>query len=178
LAVSTRAEARFTRDADLAVLVGGDEDAESLVRDLQARGHRVVAAIEQQPTGRLATVRLVPLGQGDDETVVDLLFASSGIEPEIVAAAESLQVAEGLRTPVARTGHLIALKVLSRDDRTRPQDRSDLVALLSYANELARREARDALRLIGERGFARGRDLLADFATLIAEHDSSQGSGA
>ena len=103
MAVSTRAEARFTRDADLAVLVSGDEDAESLVRDLQARGHRVVAAIEQESAGRLATVRLVPLGQGDDETVVDLLFASSGIEPEIVAAAESLQAAEGLRMPVART---------------------------------------------------------------------------
>ena len=138
----------------------------------------MVAAIEQESSGRLATVRLVPLGQGDDETVVDLLFASSGIEPEIVAAAESLQAAEGLRTPVARTSHLIALKVLSRDDRTRPQDRSDLAALLSYADEPARREARDALRLIGERGFARGRDLLADFDALVAEHDSPQASGA
>jgi len=44
--------------------------------------------------------------------IVDLLFASSGIEPEITAAAEVLTVARGLRMPVARTGHLIALKLL------------------------------------------------------------------
>ncbi len=33
---------------------------------------------------------------------------SSGIEPEVAAAAEMLTVARELRMPVARTGHLIA----------------------------------------------------------------------
>ncbi|WP_438019308.1 nucleotidyl transferase AbiEii/AbiGii toxin family protein [Sorangium sp. So ce315] len=38
LAVSVRAEPRFTRDVDLAVVVTGDDDAEALSRALQARG--------------------------------------------------------------------------------------------------------------------------------------------
>ena len=84
LAVSTRAEPRFTRDADLAVSVAGDQDAETLVRDLQARGWRVIAAIEQNVAARLAAVRLGLSGQDERGAVVDLLFASSGIEPEVV----------------------------------------------------------------------------------------------
>lgn len=43
---------------------------------------------------------------------MDLLFASSGIEHEIVAAADPLEVLPDLTVPVARTGHLIALKPL------------------------------------------------------------------
>jgi hypothetical protein len=38
LAVSVRSEPRLTRDADLAVLVADDRDAEALVHDLQVRG--------------------------------------------------------------------------------------------------------------------------------------------
>ena len=63
LAVSARTEPRLTRDADLAVLVADDRDAEALVRDLQACGWRVVAAIEQNAAGRLATVRLALAGE-------------------------------------------------------------------------------------------------------------------
>ena len=51
--MSARSEPRLTRDAVLAVLVTDDRDAESLVRDLQARGWRVVAAIEQNVAGAL-----------------------------------------------------------------------------------------------------------------------------
>ena len=39
LAVSARAEPRFTRDVDLAVAVEGDPEAESLVRELRGREH-------------------------------------------------------------------------------------------------------------------------------------------
>src|SRR6185295_18335123 len=42
LAVVVRGEPRFTRDADLAVAVGNDAEAESLVRGLQERGGRKV----------------------------------------------------------------------------------------------------------------------------------------
>lgn len=76
--------------------------------------------------------------------VVDLLFASSGIEPEIVADAEVLDLLPTFRIRVATTGHLIALKVLSRDDVRRPQDLVDLRALLQVASriDLARRVRR------------------------------------
>jgi len=172
LAVSARAEPRFTRDADLAVLVADDRDAKRLVLVLRDRGYRVISAMEQEATGRLAAVRLAPPGETEQGVVVDLLFGSSGIEPEIVMAAESLEILPGLRVPVARLGHLLGLKLLARDDRTRPQDRADLVALLARADRAAIDLARNALTLITTRGFHRGRDLLADLDSLIA-----QGSG-
>lgn len=126
--MSVRTEPRLTRDADLAVVVTDDRDAEALVRDLQGGGWRVVTAIEQEATGRLATVRLALAGDEVAGAVVDLLFASSGIEPEIVAAADTIAAVPGFSVPVARLGHLVALKVLARDDRTRPHDRVDLAA--------------------------------------------------
>jgi nucleotidyltransferase AbiEii toxin of type IV toxin-antitoxin system len=169
LAVSVRSEPRLTRDADLAVLVAGDADAEALVLALQARGWRVAAAIEQSATGRLATVRLAPAGGDVGGSVVDLLFASSGIEPEIVAEAEHIEVLAGFTVPVARLGHLVALKVLARDDRTRPHDRVDLAALLARSDPAALAEARELLALVERRGFARGRDLLVALDAALGE---------
>ena len=169
LAVSARTEPRLTRDADLVVLVTGDRDAEALVRDLQGRGWRVTTAIEQDVAGRLATVRLALAGADVRGAVVDLLFASSGIEPEIVAAADPIEVIPGFTIPVARLGHLIALKVLARDDRTRPQDRVDLAALLARADAAAVGEARDSLALVTRRGVHRGRDLLGALDTAVNE---------
>lgn len=166
LAVSVRAEPRFTRDADLAVAVASDTEAEALIHGLRARGYLIEAVVEQEAAGRLATVRLaqsslLPV------PVIDLLFASSGIEPEIVAHAESIEVLPGLPIRVARTGHLIALKVLARDDVTRPQDQVDLRALLRVAPPDELERARQALALITDRGFHRGRSLAADLARLL-----------
>ena len=81
LAVSVRAEVRFTRDVDIAVLVTDDADAEQLVLELRQSGYRAVASVEHETKRRLSTVRLL----GGDGVKVDLLFASSGIEHEIVA---------------------------------------------------------------------------------------------
>ena len=169
LAVSARSEPRLTRDADLAVLVADDRDAEALVRDLQARGWRVVAAIEQDVAGRLATVRLALAGEDVRGAVVDLLFASSGIEPEVAVGADRIEAVPGFMLPVARLGHLIELKVLARDDRTRPQDRVDLAALLTRADAAALSEARESLALVTGRGFHRGRDLLAGLDAAVNE---------
>jgi hypothetical protein len=68
--------------------------------------------------------------------------------------------------------HLIALKVRARDDRTRPQDRVDLAALLSRADAATLAEAREALTLIARRGFHRGRDLLAGLDAAVIEFQS------
>lgn len=65
----------------------------------------------------------------------------------------------GYRMPVACIGHLLAMKVLSHDDR-RPQDGADLVALLGEANPEDVAVAQ-AVGLITQRGFHRGRDLAA-----------------
>jgi hypothetical protein len=166
LAVVVRGEPRFTRDADLAVAVAGDAEAESLVRWLQGRGYGVLATVEQQATGRLATVRLLPPGEDAEGIVVDLLFASSGIEPEVVTASEVLEILPGLRLPVARTSHLIALKVLSRDDVRRPTDLADLRSLIDRASTMDLQEAERLLSLITARGYHRDRDLLPSFHQL------------
>ncbi|HMQ21612.1 MAG TPA: nucleotidyl transferase AbiEii/AbiGii toxin family protein [Planctomycetota bacterium] len=165
-AVSARTEPRFTRDLDLAVAVEDDHEAEALIRAMVARGYRPVALLEQDETGRLATVRLEH--QSSPGMIVDLLFATAGIEPEGVAAATPLQVLAKLSLPVASVGHLLALKTLSIDD-DRPHDRADLVALLRAATAEDIAEAELALRLIGERRCSRGRDLPTIFARLRAE---------
>jgi hypothetical protein len=172
-AVSARAEPRFTRDIDIAVAVDDDAGAEALVRSLLADGYRVLASIEQDATGRLATVRLRSPTMGDDEVVVDVLFASSGIEPEIVRTADPIEVVPGLALPVARTGYLIALKLLARDDDLRPQDRSDLLALCAVATPMDFADAREAVQLILGRGFSRDRDLGAALDDLQAGAERS-----
>jgi hypothetical protein len=170
LAVSARAEPRTTRDVDLAVAVTGDAEAEALVYTLQGVGYHVVAALEQKTLHRLSTIRLSSRPEGGKGVVVvDLLFASSGIEQEIVAAAEPLEIVEGLSAPVARIGHLLALKVLARDDRQRPQDWDDIRALLAEATPADVDEARAALRLITERGYHRDKPLEEAFEQMVGE---------
>ncbi len=60
LAVSARAEPRFTRDIDVALSVASDEAAESMLFGLQNRGYTLVATVEQEHVNRLATARLLP----------------------------------------------------------------------------------------------------------------------
>lgn len=165
LAVSVRTEPRFTRDVDLAVAVSSDREAESLVHGLRAEGFHTFATVEHEEKKRLATARIAPSGARPQGLVLDLLFASSGIEAEICIAAENLLVFPNLSVPVARIYHLIALKILSRDDRTRPQDAADLRQLIAGAYSSDLESACDAARLIEQRGFNRERDL----ATALKE---------
>jgi hypothetical protein len=135
LAVSARAEVRFTRDVDLAVAVADDADAERLVHELATRRYRVRTTVEQEAVARLSTVRLLsPVG-----VKIDLLFASSGIEPEIVQRAEWMEHGEA-RVPVARAEELVATKVLSADAE-RLQDQLDFRSLLSVEGSLLRPRA-------------------------------------
>ena len=167
MAVSARTTPRFTQDVDVAVVVQSDAEAEATARAFRDSGFKVTAMVEQEAAGRLATVRLLPPGESPAGIIVDLLFASSGIEPEIVAAAEPLEVFPGLRAPLPRIGHLIAIKILARDDRRRPQDLVDLRALLDVADTEDLDLARAALRLIEERGFHRNKRLLGELETLL-----------
>jgi hypothetical protein len=154
LAVSTRCDPRFTMDVDIAVVVDSDAQAEALVHSLSVYGLRMTGLVEQEAQGRLAMARLVT----DDGTSVDLLIASSGIEEEVVASAEILEVVRGILLPVARTGHLIALKVLSVAPG-RETDAADLRSLAGIATEEDWNLAVEAVSQIQERGYARGRQL-------------------
>jgi hypothetical protein len=167
LAVSVRTEPRFTRDADLAVALATDAETEALIHNLRAHDYGIEAVIEQEAIGRLATVRLTSSPE-PHAPVVDLLFASSGIEAEVVADAEEIDLLPQLRMGVARTGHLIALKILSRDDVKRPQDIADLRALLRVASPAELDTARQALTVIAARGYHRGRDLALEINRLLS----------
>jgi predicted nucleotidyltransferase len=168
LAVSARAEPRTTRDVDLAVAVDDDAAAEAVLYRLQAHGFSVVSVVEQTARHGLATARLRSSEERIRGIFVDLLFASSGIEVEVVNSAEEIELVPGLTVPVVQTGHLLALKALARNDRDRPQDLDDIRALLREATTRDVDEARVAVRLIEERGFARGRDLSAELEDLLA----------
>ncbi len=130
----------------LAVAVSSDSEAEALVHGLLGEGFQAVATVEHEESKRLATARIAPFGSSPQGLVLDMLFASSGIETDICMAAESLLVFPKLAVPVARMYHLIALKVLSRDDRTRPQDASDLRQLIANADSSDLEAACDAAR--------------------------------
>lgn len=151
LAVSVWGEPRYTRDVDLAVGVDLDQEAERIVRELSARGYEIVTVIEQTRTDRLATARL--RRAADRSVFIDLLFASSGIERELAAAAVRVD-----DVPVGSVGHLLALKVLSESER-RLQDRLDIQQLAKVATDEDWRTAEAMVRLIKERGFHRGRAL-------------------
>ncbi|HEV7554708.1 MAG TPA: nucleotidyl transferase AbiEii/AbiGii toxin family protein [Kofleriaceae bacterium] len=157
VAVSARAEPRFTRDLDFMAAVPDDEGAEAFVHRLIQHGFRIVSVLENTKHRRLGTVRL---RAAPDAPIVELLFASSGIEAEVVSAADSIVVLDR-RLRVAKIGHLIALKLLARDDETRPQDAIDLRALARVATARERQRARAAVALIEKRGFARRRNLAA-----------------
>ena len=155
LAVCARAEPRPTADIDIAVAVPDDATAKARVDDLLAAGYRSRESILHDQTGRLATVRLLSHVAGED-VAVDLFFASSGVEAEVVGAAESLEVPPGLTIPVARIGHLIAVKLCWR--RSEKRDR-DLRTLIERADAEDLEDARHLIALITERGYHRGRDL-------------------
>ncbi len=159
LAVSARAEPRTTRDVDVAVAVDGDRQAERAVSRLTARGYVIEAVLEHKMTGRMATVRFQAPGESLRGVLIDLFFASSGVEAEVVAAADSLELWPGMSAPVATTGHLLALKILA----SRPKDLEDFQWLLEKADAVELRRAHETLTLITERGFDRDKDLLPRF---------------
>jgi predicted nucleotidyltransferase len=166
LAISVRVEPRFTRDIDIAVGVEDDTAAEALVTSLVAAGYTLDLSLEQRALNRLAAVRLTPPDVSPDGIVIDLLFASCGIEGEICAAAELIELAPQLQLPVATTGHLLVMKVLARS-QDRPQDGVDVQGLLRTLTDDERGRARDAADAIERQGANRGKALRLEIDALL-----------
>lgn len=167
LAVSIRSEPRTTRDVDVAVAVSGDPEAEMVLKKLLSTGYQILedgGQMERRDIGRLAGMRL--LAPGTRSSIVDLLFHFAGIEAEVVAAAELIEVEPRFFAPVAQTGHLVALKLLAvAQNPDRPQDGPDLMNLLRHADYGERQRARDAVDRIARSVFAPpGVDLGAELA--------------
>lgn len=168
-AVTLRAEPRTTRDLDVVLVVPGDQEAERVALVLRMRGytdHPKGAAIERSD-GRLATIRLIspPVDEDGAGVQVDLLVACVGIELEVVAASQLLEVMPQVYIPVAQSGHLVAMKVLA----ARPQDLEDIRILLREMGETDLKLARESLVLIERRGFLEDstRSLLAELERLL-----------
>jgi len=125
LAVSARSQPRFTADVDFAVAVSDDAAAEALTHALRHRGWKTDTAVEQDAVGRLATVRL--LGDENASPVVDLLFASSGLEREIVDLRALAAVADPDDLATAR----VAVNLIQRRGCTRGRDLQGALAGLS-----------------------------------------------
>lgn len=162
LAASARGEARFTRDIDIVIAVSSDDEAEGVVFQLTQQGYRVLATVEQDATHRLATARL----QHRSGVVCDLIFATCGIEREIVNGAESLELFDRV-VPTAAAEAIVAMKVLSASEQ-RPRDLGDLQAILRAQPDLDLALVLSLLNTIAERGFARGQNLVDKWADLRA----------
>jgi hypothetical protein len=113
------------------------------------------------------------ISTGEREVFVDLLFASSGIEPEVVESSTTIEIFPGLSPQVASRSALIALKVLSANPQTRVKDIIDLQNLLdnSVPNEIA--DARQLPDLMTQRGFNRNKDLQKELDGYIAKFANS-----
>ncbi|MDY7095032.1 MAG: nucleotidyl transferase AbiEii/AbiGii toxin family protein [Acidobacteriota bacterium] len=167
LAIAAYIDPRTTRDVDVVIAIDGDAQAEDLARTLEARGYQFKedGVLEHRDTGRMMALRLIAPGRLGDLVLVDLMFASSGIEPEIAGSAEAMEIFPGIPVPVARKGHLIALKVLA----SRPQDEVDAKALLATVTASDLDLARRSLVLIDRRGYHRDKDLSGLLETWFAE---------
>lgn len=164
LAVSVRAEPRFTADVDLAITVSADNEVELLAHQLTLRGYQVRALVEHKSRGRIATVRLL----GRHGVVIDLIAATCGIEPEIVEAATPVLVENAGELPVAQPADLVAMKLLSATPR-RAQDMLDARSLLLSNAQLDIEHVRRRLELIRARGFDRDEDLDGKLRALLAD---------
>lgn len=172
LAVAVHAEPRFTRDIDVAVATDSDGDADEVVFQLQSKRYSIQTVLEHTTKGRLSTIRLVPPA-AQHGLLVDLLFASSGIEDLIARMARPYELVPGLTLPVARAGHLAAMKALAYDPETRPQDLADLRAILASADDDDVALAFDAAAEITKRGFNRDKDIDAILRSAVKAYGSA-----
>lgn len=158
LAVGVRVEPRTTKDIDFAVSVASDDEAEALIHALRQHGYSIDSVFERTD-GRLATVRTVATSR----VLIDYLFGSSRIEPEIVEEAEIVDIA-GVKARVAQPWHLLAMKIKAGRDR----DAADIDNLLRDATPAMLARAQRALALMHQRGADPGRNLIAELNAALA----------
>lgn len=164
LAASALGEARFTRDIDVALMVNNDDEAENCIYGLVRTGYVVIATVEQEATHRLATARL----KHPNGVICDLIFATCGIEGEIVKRAERVELFPGKWVATATAESMIAMKVLSATSK-RPRDLGDLQAMLRANPVIDESRVASLLRAIEARGYSRGQDLAEKWRKLRAE---------
>lgn len=164
VALGTYVEPRFTKDLDFSVALSDERSQDGLVRELKAARYREESLLVRRSNGDVIGIRFYTPDTESREPNLDLLFAATGIEEEIIRDAEPIKVF-GRTIPTATISDLIAMKTLSSCDRG-GQDSVDLENLLEKATSGEIRRARQRLDLITERGRNAGYDL----ARQLDEH--------
>lgn len=169
IAVSFQAIERLTKDLDLAVAVHDDQESQKIVFEFSQLGYLTEDVFEHEDLNRMATVRMI--SPGVNPMFVDLLFASSGIENEIVELAEEGHLFSNINVRVATISSLIALKVLSAREG-RMKDIVDLQSLFEVASPEDITAARSLLDLITTRGYNRNKNLQNDLDRYLKQFNA------
>jgi hypothetical protein len=127
---------------------------------LQRRSHKVWHIRHDKLGEVVGVLPRVSKDAAQPGVLIDLLPRACGFEAEIVRAARRM-TAMGVELPVARIGHLIAIKIKAMHDLQRARDGRHLRALLELATDEERDLARAALKLSIERGVLRVSDPFA-----------------
>ena len=98
----------------------------------------------------------------------DLIFATCGVEREIVASAERVELFPGEWVTTATAESMVAMKILSATAK-RPRDLGDLQAMLRENPTLDDSRVASLLQAIEVRGYSRGQDLTEKWRKLRAE---------
>jgi hypothetical protein len=120
--------------------IADDVATGALAAALQVRAHSVYR-VPDEKLGQIVLVHAKLPQTGPSGVLFDLLPRACGFEAELVAAGRRLDVFD-VSVPVARIGHLIALKVKVIAGLNRAKDRRDLRALLAQALDAALNRAR------------------------------------
>ncbi|MCO6430816.1 MAG: nucleotidyl transferase AbiEii/AbiGii toxin family protein [Deltaproteobacteria bacterium] len=174
VAVGVWTEERFTKDLDFALAVKSDQQAEKLIKALLGKGYQIETVLEHKPTDSIAVAILSSPSEDSITHRIDLIFKQTGIEKEVVEGATIFELARNQKFRVASVGHLIALKVLSMDDKTRPHDRLDIKNLIQAADGEDIQVAKEAIALIEKRGFHQSKDLGSVLKTLLQIYQSKK----
>ena len=173
LAYSVHGEPRTTKDIDVAIAVSNAEEPEKIADSLIEAGYsNKQLLMHTSPTHRLGFRVLVPTTK-DYSIPLDLLYSSSGIESEIVEAAETIELLPALFLPVASLSHVLAMKIVSQNDADRLRDKADVQQLLLRATPEEIDKTREALELIAQRGFGLEKNLTEELEQAIAISRSS-----
>jgi hypothetical protein len=166
LALGARGRTRQTIDADVAVSLSNNELAQNLIDQLVLKGYGINNIYKDKDTIVLA--RLFSATEGSQLVELDFLFELCGIENEVVETAEVIEIWPNLFAPIASTPALLAMKARCQELPERIQDKADLVnQLIPFSTEKDIADARELIKLIEERGFNEGRNLLVDFDDLV-----------
>jgi len=167
LAVSFRTIERATKDVDFALATQNDNDAETLIRAFQVIGFQPTTLLEHKTHKVISAGRL--LSEEFPGIYLDLLFAASGIESEVVNSADLVEILPNLEVKVASLSSLIAMKVLSSTNKHRRQDLLDLDNLIKDASEDEITEAGKLIQLIEDRGYNHNQDLSKLYLKMLSE---------